>query len=125
MVKFTKIIAIIMSFFYMLIGGNPDKVMLEFVKQPTAESEYIEIEIQNYSGKTVTTDKSVKLEKEVDGTWVEVPAVFGFEEIAVQIRNCKTFFLKINIVDMYGHKLESGKYRISKDGISSTLEFEI
>lgn len=125
MVNFTKIIAIIMSFFYMLIGGNPDKVMLEFVTQPTAESEYIEIEIQNYSGKTVTTDKSVKLEKEVDGTWVEVPAVCGFEEIAVQIRNCKTFSLKINIVDMYGHKLESGKYRISKDGISTILEFEI
>ena len=33
MVNFTKIIAIIMSFFYMLIGGNPDRVMLEFVTQ--------------------------------------------------------------------------------------------
>ncbi len=29
------------------------------------------------------------------------------------------------LVDTYGHKLESGKYRISKDGISTILEFEI
>lgn len=114
MTYITKLIAILMSFFYMFMGGNPDKVTLNLAEQPTADSEYLYIEIDNYSGKTVWIDESIVLEKEIDGEWIEVPTAegFGFSETAIQVKNCNSYTIKINLVNTYGHKLEKGSYRI-------------
>ena len=121
-----SLIAIILSFFCFFTGGNPGGVTISLAEIPTTESDTVTVVIKNYSGVSITVDKSVVLEKEENGKWVTVPTAdgFGFEETAVKIRNCGSLTIKINIIEAYGHKLEKGIYRITKDNMSSGV-FEI
>lgn len=127
MIYINKLIAILMSIFYMFIGGNLDNVKIKLAEQPTTDSEYLFVKVENYAGKTICIDKSVVLEKEVNGEWIAVPINdgFGFEEISINVRNCNSYTLQINIVETYGHKLEEGHYRISKRLINDNCMFTV
>lgn len=121
----SKIIAVLMSFFYMFSGGNPDKVTVSVVNQPTDETTVIEYEIENYSGVTVYADAYFTIEKNVDGNWVAVPFADDatVNDIAIEVRNCQTVTLKIDLNRQYGHTLDEGTYRLVLAYVNTPAEF--
>lgn len=124
---FTKIIAVIMSFFYMFTGGNPEKIEVRIEETVTTDSTEIEYVITNYTGRTVYADKFFTVEKDIDGQWTEVPFVEGAatEEIAIVILNCQSIKLSVDIIKYFGKTLEKGDYKLILPGISASAEFTV
>ena len=124
---FAKIIAVLMSFFYMFVGGNPEKIEVRIEDPVTTESTEIEYIITNYTGKTVYADKFFTVEKSVDGQWVAVPFAedTATEEIAIRLLNCQSVTLTVDLLGYFGKTLEKGEYRLILPGISAEAEFTV
>lgn len=124
---FAKIIAVLMSFFYMFVGGNPEKIEVSIKEPVTTESTEIEYVITNYTGKTVYADKFFTVEKSVDGQWVAVPFAedTATEEIAIRLLNCQSVTLTMDLLGYFGKTLEKGEYRLILPGISAETEFTV
>lgn len=124
---FAKIIAVLMSFFYMFAGGNPEKIEVRIEDPVTTESTEIEYVITNYTGKTVYADKFFTVEKSVDGQWVAVPFAedTATEEIAIRLLNCQSVTLTVDLLGYFGKTLEKGEYRLILPGVSAETEFTV
>ncbi len=124
---FAKIIAVIMSFFYMFVGGNPEKIEVRIEEPVTTESMEIEYVITNYTGKTVYADKFFTVEKNTDGQWTSVPFIEGAatEEIAISLLNCQSVTLTVDLLEYFGKTLEKGEYRLILPGISASATFNV
>ncbi|MBO5396567.1 MAG: hypothetical protein J6A97_06765 [Clostridia bacterium] len=124
---FAKIIAVLMSFIYMFVGGNPEKIEVRIEDPVTTESTEIEYVITNYTGKTVYADKFFTVEKSVDGQWVAVPFAedTATEEIAIRLLNCQSVTLTVDLLGYFGKTLEKGEYRLILPGVSAETEFTV
>lgn len=124
---FAKIIAVLMSFIYMFVGGNPEKIEVRIEDPVTTESTEIEYVITNYTGKTVYADKFFSVEKYVDGQWVAVPFAedTATEEIAIRLLNCQSVTMTVDLLEYFGKTLEKGEYRLILPGISAEAEFTV
>ncbi len=125
---FTRIFAILLGLIAMFTGGNLDNVEIKITNEITTETTEIDVEIFNYTGKTISTDKYFILEKNNSGVWNNIEMIILAEEIAVLVRNFQTISLTINVAKVYGISLESGTYRLSKvynGGHSRSVEFEV
>ena len=124
---FAKIIAVIMSFFYMFTGGNPEKIEVRIEKPVTTESTEIEYTITNYTGKEVFVDKFFTIEKNIDGQWTAVAFTEGAatEEIAIRLLNCQSITLIADLLEYFGNPLEKGEYRLVLPGISASVTFNV
>lgn len=124
---FAKIIAVIMSFFYMFTGGNPEKIEVRIEEPVTTESTEIEYVITNYTGRTVYADKFFSVEKYVDGQWVSVPFAEGAatEEVAIRLLNCQSVTLTVDLLEYFGKTLEKGEFRLILPGVSASAEFTV
>lgn len=124
---FAKIIAVLMSFFYMFVGGNPEKIEVRIEDPVTTESTEIGYIITNYTGRTVYADKFFTVEKSVDGQWVSVPFAedTATEEIAIRLLNCQSVTLTVDLLGYFGKTLEKGEYRLILPGISAEAEFTV
>ena len=125
---FSKIIAMVMSIFYMFGGGNPDKVTATILTQPTTETTVIEYEICNYSGVQVQVGKYFTIEKNVDGNWETMPFAAndsGVPDICILLSNCQSVTFQIDLMERYGHLLDAGEYRLvlpdTKDAVPFTV----
>ncbi len=123
----TRIIAALMSFFYMLIGGNMNNIDVKLVNQPTSDSTFIEYEVTNYSGKTVYISKYFSIEEKVGNDWVTLPFSedASTEDIAVGLLNCQSVTLKIDLEQKYGRKLSKGEYRLVLPFTQAPLDFSV
>ncbi len=126
-VFFAKIIAVMMSFFYMFTGGNPEKIEVRIEEPVTTESTEIEYVITNYTGKTVYADKFFTVEKNTDGQWTAVPFIEGAatEEIAIVLLNCQSVKLTVDLLEYFGKTLEKGEYRLVLSAVSAETEFTV
>ena len=126
-VLFSKIIAVIMSFFYMFIGGNPNSVDVSLVDQPTTESTCIEYKVTNYSGTTMFIDKYFSIEQKVDDEWTPLPFTddAATEDIAIRLLNCQSITLSIDLMRQYGHTLDEGEYKLILPYVTQPLEFTV
>ncbi len=124
---FAKIVAVIMSLFYMFTGGNPEKIEVCITEPVTTESTEIEYVITNYTGKTVHADKFFAVEKNTDGQWTAVPFVEGTatEEIAIVLLNCQSVTLTVDLFEYFGKNLEKGEYRLVLSAVSASVEFTV
>lgn len=124
---FAKIIAVLMSFIYMFVGGNPEKIEVRIEAPVTTESTEIEYIITNYTGRTVYADKFFSVEKYVDGQWVAVPFAedTATEEIAIRLLNCQSVTLTVDLLGYFGKTLEKGEYRLILPGVSAETEFTV
>lgn len=124
---FAKIIAVIMSFFYMFTGGNPEKIEVRIEKPVTTESTEIEYVITNYTGTAVGADKYFSVEKKVDGQWTAVPFVddAATEEISIVLYNCQSVTLTVDLISYFGKTLEKGEYRLILPCVSAASEFTV
>ena len=124
---FAKIIAVIMSFFYLFVGGNPEKIDVCIKEPVTTESTEIEYVITNYTGKTVYADKFFAVEKNVDGRWTAVPFSddAATEEIAIMLLNCQSVTLTVDLLEYFGKTLEKGEYRLILSAVSAESEFTV
>lgn len=127
---FAQVLAIIMGILAMFTGGNMENIKFELANEVTNEIEVIEVQVMNYTGKQITTDKQFSLEKKENGEWVKVEFAddYSVEEIAVIINNLQTVTFKINVLDTFGEALSEGEYRLSKDfgaEIPCYLEFTV
>lgn len=127
---FAQVLAIIMGILAMFTGGNMENIKLELANEVTTETEVVEVQVMNYTGKQITTDKQFSLEKKENGEWVKVEFADDYcvEEIAVIINNLQTVTFKINVLDTFGEALAEGEYRLSKDFGAETpcyLEFSV
>ena len=116
-----------MSFIYMFVGGNPEKIEVRIEDPVTTESTEIEYVITNYTGKTVYADKFFTVEKSVDGQWVAVPFAedTATEEIAIRLLNCQSVTLTVDLLGYFGKTLEKGEYRLILPGVSAETEFTV
>lgn len=123
----TKLISVIMSFFFMLTGGNPDKTELKITGTPNTSDTVIEYEITNYTGRTVTADKYFFIEQKTADGWILLETAEGFatEEIAILIPNCGSTSLLIDLTAAYGHTPEAGEYRLTVPCIEKSTVFYI
>ncbi len=124
---FTKVIAVIMSFFYMFTGGNPEKIEVRIEEPVITESTEIEYVITNYTGKTVYADKFFTVEKNTDGQWTAVPFIeeAATEEIAIRLLNCQSVTLTVDLLEYFGKTLEKGEYRLVLSAVSAEAEFTV
>ena len=112
---FSRLIAILLSFIAFFTGGNYNNIEFYVSSEVTTESETIEIEITNYSGKKIVFDKYFTLEK-IDGDVVkEIPCIGEVNDIAISINNTVTYTETLKIVELFGSTLDSGDYRLSKN----------
>lgn len=111
---FSRIFSILMSFFFMLTGGNPDKTEVRIKNTIDTTSTVIEYEIANYSGKTLNADKFFSIEQNINDEWTELPFAEGYatEEIITLVPNCGKAVFRIDLIAAYGHELEEGEYRL-------------
>lgn len=113
---FTGIVSVILAFVAMVSGGKTGQIELAVTQPVNVSSEQIEFEIRNYSGKTIAFDEYFTLEKNEDGKWVQVEFAedASFYDIASMLRPLGTYKHSINVFAMFGHFLEAGEYRITK-----------
>ena len=127
---FARLLVIIMGIVAVFTGGNMNNIQLELKNEVTTETEIVEVQIFNYTGKTITTDKYISLEKNENGEWVKVDFAedYAFEEIGIIMRNLQTVNLTINLVKAFGKTLDAGEYRLTKEvatGVNSSVTFTV
>ena len=127
---FARLLVIIMGIVAVFTGGNMNNIQLELKNEVTTETEMIEVSIFNYTGKTITTDKCISLEKNENGEWVKVDFAedYAFEEIGIIMRNLQTVTLTINLLQAFGKTLDEGEYRLTKEvatGANSSVTFTV
>ena len=112
---FSRLLAILLSFIAFFTGGNYNNIEFCVLSEVTTESETIEIEIKNYSGKKIVLDKYFILEK-IDGDVVEeIPCIGEVKDIAISVNNIGTYTETLKIVELFGTTLDAGDYRLSKN----------
>ncbi len=111
---FARIIAFLLGIIAIFTGGNMKNVTIEVENEITDQSEQIVFEVFNYTGRTLDFGEDFTLEVNQDGEWVEVKQVSPVNDIAHTISNLGTAQMRIDIVDMFGKKLDVGEYRLTK-----------
>lgn len=111
---FKKIFSVLMSFFFMLMGGNAEKVDVQITDPVTDRSTEITYEVTNYTGVTLCADKYFRIEKQTDDGWEALPfnEDFATPDIAIILHNCQSVRLTIDLQNAYGHSLQAGTYRL-------------
>lgn len=120
---FASIIAVMLAFVTMISGGKMGKIEMEVTQPVNVSSEHIEIEIRNYSSKSICFGEDFTLEKNENGEWVQVEFAEGaaFHEVAIILNPLGTYKHSINILAMFGHYLEAGEYKITKQSCSAVF----
>lgn len=122
------LLATLMMFSAMITEGKFGKIEVELVtKTVTTESEEIELEIKNYSLKSISYGEDFTLEKQSGEKWEKVPVPDGFvDSAAVQkgLTSCKE---TIDFERSFGKKLDAGEYRLTKviSGESYVVAFTV
>lgn len=113
---FTGIVSVILAFVAMVSGGKTGRIEFEVTQPVSVSSEQIVIEIRNYSGKRIDFDEYFTLEKNEGGEWapVEFAEDAGFNDVANMLNPLGTYQHSIHVLEMFGHTLEAGEYRIIK-----------
>lgn len=103
------------------MSDTRDGVSLSVV---SVEDHIVTIKIQNDSDEDFFYGEYFTLQKEIDGSWYEIPvrhSNYGFNDIGLYLQAHSTEEETCDIT-MYG-ELEQGHYRIEKEGLAA--EFEI
>lgn len=113
---FTGIISVFLALVAMISGGKMGQIEFEVTQPVNISSEQIVIEIRNYSGKSIGFDEYFTLEKNEGGEWLPVEFVedASFNDIAIMLNPLATYKDSISILAMFGHFLEVGEYRVTK-----------
>lgn len=112
----TRILAILLGLVAMISGGKAGKIEMEVTQPVTVSSEQIVIEIRNYSGKSAELDEIFVLEKKDGDEWtiMDFAENVGFPEIVTELNNLGTYKQSIDVMRMFGHTLEAGEYKLTK-----------
>lgn len=113
---FTGLVSVFLAFVAMISGGKMGQIELEVTQPVNVSSEQIVIEIRNYSGKSIAFDEYFTLEKNEDGEWIPVEFAedASFNDIANILKPIGTYKDSISILAMFGHYLEAGEYKLTK-----------
>ena len=110
----SSLLAVLMTISVMIKDGKFGKVELVVTDEVTTESEKIELEIHNYSGKKVGFGYDYSVEMLKGNKWEKLPLCGGFNEPYIIINRFGVFKQSIDIEKMFGQKLETGEYRVIK-----------
>lgn len=113
---FTGIVSVFLALVAMISGGKMGQIELEVTQPVHVSSEQIVIEMRNYTGKSLCFDEYFTLEKNEGGEWVpvEFSEDASFNDIAIILNPLGTYKHSINILAMFGHTLEAGEYKLTK-----------
>lgn len=119
-----KILAVLLSFFYMLAGGNADNTELRIL---FADESTVEYEIANYTGRTLNADKRFTVEKKNGDDWIVCTFAdgFGIEEIISVVPNCRSVRYRIDLLSAFGQTLADGEYRLTIPCTGKSAVFRI
>ncbi len=127
----TRIIAIILGIIAVFTGGNVNNVHLEIKDEITTETEVIEVDIFNGSGRRIATGEEFDIEKKVDGKWERLHFVdnYSYPEIAYIIVNLHTMSFYFDVIKAFGKHLDEGQYRFVKPDLekypNNSVEFTV
>lgn len=113
---FARLLIIVLGVVSIFTGGNPDNINLELKEPVTPETQVIQVEVINYTGKKVITGEAFVIEKNEDGVWFELAFAedYSAQEIAIEIRNLQAITFKIDLIKAFGKTLDEGEYRLTK-----------
>ena len=113
---FDRLIAAFLALVAMISGGKTGRIELEVTQPVTVTSEQIVMEVRNYSGKALNFDEVFVLEKNEGDEWVQVAFAehAGFHEIGIKLSPLGTYTQTIDVLSMFGHFLEAGEYKLTK-----------
>lgn len=125
---FSRLLAILISIIAFFTGGNYNNIEFCVLSEVTTESETIEIEINNYSGKKIVFDNYFTLEK-IDGEEVQkIHCIGEVTDVAISVNNAGTYTETLKIAELFGTTLEAGDYRLSKkinNGYVISVDFTV
>lgn len=113
---FARLLIIVLGVVSIFTGGNADNISLELKEPVTPQTQVIQVEVINYTGKKVTTDEAFIIEKNEDGVWAELAFAedYSVKEIAIEISNLQAITFKIDLIKAFGKTLDEGEYRLTK-----------
>ncbi len=113
---FARMVAVFLALVAMISGGKMGQTELEVTQPVTVSSKQIVIEVRNYSGRYLDFDEVFVLEKNEGDEWVQVAFAenAGFHDIAIKLAPLGTYTQAIDVSAMFGHTLEAGEYKLTK-----------